>query len=71
MKVKAAIRTGTPCEIAHYRSYASKAAAVEDFRDYLHDCRRFGNCCTEAYLEFDDGSAYEVGPRGGARKVVA
>lgn len=62
------INTGIPCSIPHEYT-GSKSEALADFRDYIAQCKRYGNHYRNAFLEFENGDLCEVGPRGGVKKL--
>lgn len=74
MKVTYFIFTGTPCEVYGTGiTGASLKEAIQDFKDYVEDCKRFGNEYKDAFMQVVSDKwperTYVVGQKGGIVKL--
>jgi hypothetical protein len=63
------INTGRHGAVDFSKRAPSKAHALLSFREYIADCKRFGDYYTNASLCIDDELTHVIGPRGGIKRV--
>lgn len=75
MKVTYWINSGIPCDLptTGYRVNSLKEA-IQDFKNYIEECDRFGNTWENAYLEvtsdhWPESRLFEVGKRKGIKEI--